>query len=43
MSDHDSLHRFVFEDSNVRGEIARLDSSWQAVIEQHDYPEVVRN
>ena len=43
MSDHDSLHRFVFEDSNVRGEIARLDSSWQAVIEQHNYPEVVRN
>lgn len=43
MSDHDSLHCFVFEDCNVRGEIARLDSSWQAVIEQHEYPEVVRN
>lgn len=43
MSDHDSLHRFVFEDSNVRGEIARLNTSWQAVIVQHDYPDVVRS
>ena len=35
----DSLHRFVFEHSRVRGEFVRLDAAWQAVLERHPYPD----
>jgi molecular chaperone Hsp33 len=38
----DQLHRFVFEDSAVRGECVRLAATWQAVIERHDYPPPLR-
>jgi molecular chaperone Hsp33 len=38
----DSLHRFVFEHSQVRGELVRLDAAWQAVLERHPYPPAVR-
>lgn len=41
-SERDSLHRFVFERSRVRGELVRLDAAWQAVLERHDYPEAVQ-
>jgi molecular chaperone Hsp33 len=42
MADKDSLHRFVFERTAVRGHLVRLDSSWRAVLETHPYPEPVR-
>jgi molecular chaperone Hsp33 len=42
MSDRDSLHRFLFPDTHVRGEIVRLDATWQAVLERHEYPDPVR-
>ncbi|MEA3639051.1 MAG: Hsp33 family molecular chaperone HslO [Lamprobacter sp.] len=42
MSETDSLHRFVFEHSRVRGELVRLDAAWQAVLERHNYPEAVK-
>jgi molecular chaperone Hsp33 len=38
----DQLHRFVFEDSPVRGECVRLAATWQAVTERHDYPPPLR-
>lgn len=41
--DRDSLHRFLFEQLPVRGEIAHLDASWRAALEQVDYPPVVRD
>jgi len=34
----DSLQRFLFERSNVRGELVHLDDAWRAVLERHDYP-----
>lgn len=34
----DTLQRFLFENQNIRGEIVRLKSSYQAVIERHPYP-----
>lgn len=40
--DTDCLHRFVFEHSDVRGELAHLDTAWQAVLERKDYPPPVR-
>ncbi len=38
MADGDLLHRFLFERWPVRGHYVRLDASWRAVIEHHDYP-----
>lgn len=37
----DLLHRFLFEDLPVRGHLVRLDASWRATIEHHDYPRPV--
>lgn len=37
----DLLHRFLFERLPVRGHLVRLDASWRAVIEHHEYPEAV--
>jgi len=39
--DKDQLLRFLFEEMGVRGEIVSLDSSWQAALDNHDYPPVV--
>ncbi|MFP4494370.1 MAG: Hsp33 family molecular chaperone HslO [Halochromatium sp.] len=41
-SDTDSLHRFIFEHSRVRGELVRLETAWQAVLERQDYPQAVQ-
>lgn len=38
----DSLQRFLFEQSNVRGELVHLDDAWRAVLELHDYPPALR-
>jgi molecular chaperone Hsp33 len=37
----DLLHRFLFENLPVRGHLVRLDASWRAAIEHHEYPEAV--
>ena len=42
MQDADTLRRFIFEDAPVRGELVRLNATWRAVLERHDYPPVVR-
>lgn len=39
----DQLHRFTFEHLGIRGEIVSLAASWQAVVERHDYPPIVRD
>lgn len=43
MQDHDTLCRFVFENAPVRGQVVRLNASWRAVLEQRNYPDVVRD
>lgn len=43
MNDGDRLRRFLFEQWPVRGHFVRLDASWRAVIEHHDYPGTVRD
>jgi molecular chaperone Hsp33 len=43
MSDNDTLQRFMFEATPVRGEIVHLDATWQAILARHDYPSLVRN
>ncbi|GJL83138.1 MAG: 33 kDa chaperonin [marine bacterium B5-7] len=42
MQSHDAILRFTFEDFNVRGQIARLESTYQEVLEQCEYPDEVR-
>ena len=42
MPDNDQLHRFIIENTPVRGEIVHLDATWQAVLERADYPDNVR-
>jgi molecular chaperone Hsp33 len=39
----DRLQRFLFERFPVRGHLVHLDAAWRALIEHHDYPEVIRN
>lgn len=34
----DTLSRFIFENAPIRGETVRLQSTWNAVLERHDYP-----
>ncbi|EKE77552.1 Hsp33 family molecular chaperone HslO [Gallaecimonas xiamenensis] len=34
----DQLHRFLFEDAQVRGELVQLDQSFQAILANHQYP-----
>ena len=42
-SSKDTLQRFLFENIAIRGELSQLHKSWQAIIENHDYPTVVRD
>jgi molecular chaperone Hsp33 len=39
----DSLRRFLFEFAPIRGEVVRLDTTWQSVIDRHNYPPVLRD
>lgn len=38
----DSLQRFLFENTPVRGQLVHLDATWRAVLERHEYPEPLR-
>ena len=42
MKNKDKLHRFVFENFPVRGEIVQLDATWKTILATHPYPPVVR-
>lgn len=42
MSERDTLHRFLIERTNVRGEWVHLDATWQAVLARAEYPPAVR-
>ena len=39
----DQLQRFIFDDYQIRGEIARAHTSYQEVIKNHDYSSEVEN
>ena len=40
--DQDCLQRFVFDRARVRGELVRLDATWQEVLRRRDYPAPLR-
>ncbi|AJZ91513.1 Hsp33-like chaperonin [Klebsiella michiganensis] len=42
MTQHDQLHRYLFENYAVRGELVTVSESWQQIMENHDYPQPVK-
>jgi molecular chaperone Hsp33 len=38
----DTVSRFIFDHAPVRGERVHLDASWRSVLENHDYPPILR-
>ncbi|WP_422917537.1 Hsp33 family molecular chaperone HslO [Salinicola tamaricis] len=34
----DQIQRFLFDDTNVRGEIVQLQAAYAEVLARHDYP-----
>ncbi len=38
----DSLHRFIFENTPIRGERVHLDAAWKNVLARHNYPPVLQ-
>ena len=42
MNKQDKLQRFLFEGAFVRGEIVHLHQTYQMIIEQHEYPPIIR-
>ncbi|MFE8151805.1 Hsp33 family molecular chaperone HslO [Brenneria goodwinii] len=43
MSTHDQLHRYLFENYAVRGELVTVSDTFQHILTNHDYPEPVQN
>lgn len=43
MHDKDCLHRFVFEQYPIRGQLVHVDSAWRALTERREYPEAIRD
>ena len=41
MADTDSIHRFLFEQTGIRGNLVHLDASWRAILGNHPYPQAV--
>lgn len=39
---HDTLNRFLFEKHDIRGELVNLQSTYQAILNCHDYPVAVQ-
>ncbi len=42
MHSGDIIQRFIFEHHPIRGQIVRLNATYQAVLKRHDYPEPVQ-
>lgn len=42
MSQQDLMHRYLFENHAVRGELVTVSQTWQEIINGHDYPQPVQ-
>ncbi|WP_058910384.1 Hsp33 family molecular chaperone HslO [Entomohabitans teleogrylli] len=42
MAQHDQLHRYLFENYAVRGELVTVSETWRRILENHDYPQPVK-
>ncbi|MGY6027500.1 Hsp33 family molecular chaperone HslO [Phytobacter sp. AG2a] len=38
MAQHDQLHRYLFENYAVRGELVTVSETWKQMLENHNYP-----
>ena len=38
----DQLHRYIFDQANVRGELVRLEESYQTILDSSDYPRAIQ-
>ncbi|RYV03677.1 Hsp33 family molecular chaperone HslO [Shewanella sp. OPT22] len=38
----DKLHRYLFENADVRGELVQLEESYQHILSTHEYPKVLQ-
>ncbi|RNM24986.1 Hsp33 family molecular chaperone HslO [Dickeya undicola] len=43
MANHDQLHRYLFENHAVRGELVTVSDTFQQMLVNHDYPAPVKN
>lgn len=43
MANHDQLHRYLFENHAVRGELVTVSDTFQHMLANHDYPVPVKN
>ena len=43
MAQHDQLHRYLFENYAVRGELVTVSETWKQTLENHSYPQPVKN
>jgi molecular chaperone Hsp33 len=43
MAQHDQLHRYLFEQFAVRGELVTVSETWKQILENHNYPLPVKN
>lgn len=43
MKESDSLQRFIFEHANIRGEIVHIKQTFQTIMNQRNYPPMVKN
>ncbi|HAT9718139.1 TPA: Hsp33 family molecular chaperone HslO [Legionella pneumophila subsp. pneumophila] len=43
MKEADTLQRFIFEHANIRGEIVHIEKTFQNIMNQRDYPPMVKN
>ncbi|HRD71260.1 MAG TPA: Hsp33 family molecular chaperone HslO [Legionella sp.] len=43
MKESDTLQRFIFEHANIRGEIAHVEKSYQDILNQRNYPPMVKH
>jgi molecular chaperone Hsp33 len=39
----DTLHRFLFERLNIRGQLVRLDHTWRSLLERRAYPPAIHH
>lgn len=43
MAENDLLHRFIIENTRVRGEMVQLQETWRTVLDRYDYPDTVKS
>ncbi|RUR13803.1 Hsp33 family molecular chaperone HslO [Legionella sp. km772] len=43
MNQADTIQRFIFEHANIRGEVVHIEQTYKTIINQRDYPPMVKN